>query len=49
MEGFNISYEEVTQNSKVDLKKKLKVLATNASFIELQNRLKKHKKVKHIH
>ena len=49
MEDLNISYEEVTQSNKVDLKKKLKVLATNASFIELKNRLKTHKKVRHIH
>ena len=49
MKDLNISYEEVTQRSKVDLKKKLKTLATNASFFELQTRLKKHKKVKHIH
>ena len=49
MEDLNISYEEVTQSNKVDLKKKLKVLANNASFIELKNRLKTHKKVRHIH
>ena len=48
MQDLGVSYEEVAQYTKVDLKKKLKVLATNASFLELKNGLIKHKKVKHI-
>ena len=48
MKDLNISHEEITQSTRVDLKKKLKVLATNASFVDLKERLQKHKKVKHI-
>ena len=48
MQELGVSYEEITQCSKVDLKKKLKVCATNASFHELKKRLLQHKKVKHI-
>ena len=48
MKDLGVSYEEVAQYTKVDLKKKLKVLATNASFVELKKKLLQHKKVKHI-
>ena len=34
MQDLGVSYEEVAQYTKVDLKKKLKVVATNASFLE---------------
>ena len=41
MEDLNISYEVVTESSKVDLKKIFTVLATNAIFIELKCLLEK--------
>ena len=46
--GLLITYEELTKSTRIDIKKKLKHLATNASFVGLKQQLMKHNKVKHI-
>ena len=48
MKDLEITYEELTKSTRIDLKKELKHLATNASFVGLKQRLMKHNKVKHI-
>ena len=40
--------KNVEKSARVDLKKALKVSASNASFVGLKKKLMKHKKVKHI-
>ena len=40
MQELGVSYKEITQCLKVDLKKKLKVCATNASFLQLKKKKK---------
>ena len=46
---LEITMKHVEESTRVELKKALKVSATNASFKELKKKLMKHKKVKHIH
>ena len=46
LKELNITYEEAISNRIT--KKKLKTLATNAAFKQLQEKLQSHKKVKHL-
>ena len=48
MSNLNVTYEDITKNTKSDLKQKLKISAKNACFEELKTKLLKHKKLKHI-
>ena len=45
---LGVTYDEVTYNTKENLKKKLKINARNGSFLELKLKLGKHKKEKHL-
>ena len=48
IKDLGVTYDEVICNTKENLKKKLKINARNASFLELKSKLGKHKKVKHL-
>ena len=49
MEDLNMTYAQIQNSDKVNLKASLKKNATNAAFISLKLKLMKHKKFKQIH